>query len=475
MKSQSSTLASLRFKRPVSHLQPFGFALAAHGAMTQAIDQFGLPVIPTGHNTNPLTRALYLLKAAAEIEHGLLVQYLYAAYSIDDVAVRKPLVNIAIQEMDHLLNVQNLARFLRGGTLYFDRANFPIPVEHVGAYPFPFQFERLSTSSLGKYVAAESPFPIQLVPEALRADVQNIWDHAAIDTHLKTPGHVGMLYAALFWLFCPDDANPGEWKGPFAVDALKSAGYGHLDPATDFATPKSFETFQGSASEFRGSVGPVEGAKHRVVWNVTSQGLARSCIAQIAEQGEGITVSNDSHFLEFFDLFNRFKALLASGGDPVRPFPTNPRAVDFPDAAKGWGQLFNNRYRMLLLKLTLALSQAPGTTGPSGRDELPDHLLDEEMKGIAGITGLTESLASRGGSPPFELPDDSALFGLPDGQLPVELAAVKKGIIALIDQVKTLVAALPTTGPGAPTAGETTALSNMLTDDDALRATLVGN
>jgi len=94
--------------------------------------------------------AVFLLHTAAEIEHALLVQYLYAAYSLADhdflgPAVprhpgdvtrkwRQAIVEIAREEMAHLLTVQNLLKFI-GGPLNFDREDFPFLAF---LYPFPF-------------------------------------------------------------------------------------------------------------------------------------------------------------------------------------------------------------------------------------------------------------------------------------------------------------------------------------------------
>src|SRR5256885_2161832 len=102
MKSSFSAMARLKFSRPKVTLPPD--ALAAADFMTRAMHEFGLPDIPEQNNTSPLERARYLLKAAAEIEHGLLVQYLYGAYSAPGGDSRRGTIrDIAVQEMDHLL------------------------------------------------------------------------------------------------------------------------------------------------------------------------------------------------------------------------------------------------------------------------------------------------------------------------------------------------------------------------------------
>jgi len=67
---------------------------------------------------NTLEFAVFLLHAAAEIEHSLLIQYLYAAYSIDEqseqdvnnfgLSWKTTIRLVAREEMAHLITVQNL-------------------------------------------------------------------------------------------------------------------------------------------------------------------------------------------------------------------------------------------------------------------------------------------------------------------------------------------------------------------------------
>src|SRR5258708_20997325 len=109
---------------------------------------------------------ILLLSVAAEIEHALMIEYLYAAFSLGGPLVpverraevsqwRETILGIAKEEMGHLMTVQNLLRCL-GGPLNLDREDYPWDS---GFYPFPFQLEPLTRRSLAKYVFAESPPP----------------------------------------------------------------------------------------------------------------------------------------------------------------------------------------------------------------------------------------------------------------------------------------------------------------------------
>ena len=88
----------------------------------------------------PRDEAVFLLTAAAEIEHALMVQYLYAAYSLRVRArtcraadVKNLLVQIAREEMGHLVTVQNLLHLV-GGPLNLGRDRAPYASE---IYPPP--------------------------------------------------------------------------------------------------------------------------------------------------------------------------------------------------------------------------------------------------------------------------------------------------------------------------------------------------
>lgn len=107
------------------------------------------------------------LHEAAEIEHGLLLQYLFAALSLkqsplEDVTPEQfslirqwkgIILQIAVDEMGHLGTVCNLLSAI-GAPPYFDRPGFPTAT---GYYPFPFELLRLSDECLERFVTAELP------------------------------------------------------------------------------------------------------------------------------------------------------------------------------------------------------------------------------------------------------------------------------------------------------------------------------
>jgi hypothetical protein len=128
---------------------------------------------------------LAALQEAAEIEHQLMLQYLYAAFSMkkrpDDRCspaqyeyVRRwgsTLLMVARQEMEHLALVNGLLSAL-GAPPWFSRENIPrqsryflggnmapfkAPRSAVTPCDIPFVFERFNLASMGRFVCMESP------------------------------------------------------------------------------------------------------------------------------------------------------------------------------------------------------------------------------------------------------------------------------------------------------------------------------
>ena len=462
----------------------------------RTIDNIGLPEVPSWPDGTPRTakeEAVYLLRVAAQVEHGLLVQYLYAAYSIDNSNdpddLQDALPDIAVQEMDHLLNVQHMLMML-GEPPYFDRPNFPVSDLKAAFYPYPFLFEPLSRGSLGKYVAAESPTdvlaPVDLskLTDAERANLADAVADGAAAAGRKI-NHVGVLYAKLYWMFQADDTPVGPWKLP----ADKLAGTRHLQ-ASDYPTIPSLTVREGKATEFQGQPGPEPvGAPtdHRVIWSILNAADARSAIAQIAEQGEGTEITGDSHFVEFLDLYGKFKAKAPS----LFPVPTSPNLealqgpasgkIDHP-ASAAWAQLFNRRYRMLLTELALVLSESAGENACgknlASRGALIAQAIRVEMQGNYGVSGLAKRLTTMPRHPAsdpkveaagatFEmLPDEHDLPTTPEGH--------RDFLASTIDEAaRAIDALLALSGADALAAADLTGLAGLKAKDATLRADVV--
>jgi hypothetical protein len=112
---------------------------------------------------------LHLLAEASEIEHTLMCSYLYAAFSLkrdaeeglseaEGEAVerwRKSIMNVAIEEMGHLLMVANLT-VAAGGRPHFARPNFPVSPGYFPA-SVVVQLSGFSPETLAHFIFLERP------------------------------------------------------------------------------------------------------------------------------------------------------------------------------------------------------------------------------------------------------------------------------------------------------------------------------
>ena len=175
---------------------------------------------PTAHVVrdfaDPQLELVRLLKAAAEVEHALLVQYLYAAFSIKDAyetvrgtggfASSIDLFGVAVQVMQHLRVVNRLLVQLRAAPNLLSQS-FPYDPD---IYPFPLHLERLNRTSLAKYVWTEARAGV-LDPEnpANSADLPFI---TLVNEALGNvrPNHLGSLYGTIIALLPEVAAEQGS-------------------------------------------------------------------------------------------------------------------------------------------------------------------------------------------------------------------------------------------------------------------------
>jgi Ferritin-like len=107
------------------------------------------------------------LHEAAELEHGLMIQYLFPAFSMKkrlDEGLSAPqqrwarswqatILRVAVEEMGHLGTVCNLLAAIGEGP-HFDRPNFP---QRSGYYPFDFDLVPFSDEALYRMLVFELP------------------------------------------------------------------------------------------------------------------------------------------------------------------------------------------------------------------------------------------------------------------------------------------------------------------------------
>ncbi len=364
----------------------------------------------------PRERAIAFLTIGSEIEHALMVQYLYAAYSLNDdqeTDTRRALVKkwkaaileVAREEMGHLATVQNLLTLI-GGPLCFEREDYPIV--DPGLWPFPFQLEALTKDSLAKYVLAEMPSSEVLAKLKLTDETNAIKQRLQVNDGLSVH-RVGALYQQILNLFT---------AGPM----IQGPQPGGATPAPFVATVD----IQADSLPYQASAGAwALGYQDILVETASDRTSALAALQKISAQGEGPISTTDanakqeyegSHFRRFLDIYREFPE--PADWTPARPVATNPstrpgvvdpaRCID--GIASPWAALANLRYRMLLLYLehSFCIDSGHGSQTRSPRGALVSWAFGE-MYNLRSLSEILMRLPLAPGSalmagPPFEMP-----------------------------------------------------------------------
>src|SRR2546421_5262863 len=148
----ASSPARRGFFRTLAH----GAALPVACALGNSASVFSAPRV-LHHFESPQLELIRLLREACTVEHALMLQYLYAAFSIKPaysglVGSGAPgthdLIGVAVQEMQHLGAVNGLLVSL-GAAPNLVSVEFPLAPD---IYPFELNLEPLTRDSLAKYV-----------------------------------------------------------------------------------------------------------------------------------------------------------------------------------------------------------------------------------------------------------------------------------------------------------------------------------
>jgi hypothetical protein len=337
-----------------------------------------------------------LLWDACELEHQLMLQYLFAAFTLKKFedpscgkdqleAIRRwgsTVMLVARQEMEHLALANGILAAI-GEDPFFPRDNIPLRSRYFlgehrseGEGPTPrdivFRFERFNRETMERFVCAESPD----------------WEHVQ-----GTP-----MYPS--WCFADPNADPALLRAasrpagdepPVSrshVDSLDTRAGGLLGavPVHPGTIPELYgkinvllqkhpEWFQHVRD--RQVFIPVE---YQIsVIKITDPDSASAAIDQIVEEGEGIDTppGYDSHFTRFWKVHAELLQMLqTSGFDPALPVATDPVPDD------GWlpytravSELFDEAYVTLLYVLTSLYRNY-------GRRERPPYLT-EALQNVA--------------------------------------------------------------------------------------------
>ena len=324
----------------------------------------------TVENRKELT---YLLSQGAELEHALMCQYLYAAFSLKTAADglsaeqveqverwRKVILKIAGEEMLHWAVVQNLLAAV-GSAPFVSRPHLPHQAQ---GYPPGVQLRLLpfGETALQHFVFLERPEgiesvdgegfdPVGVAPEPMRADeiVPRGQDFATVG-HLYRSCARGLAHLA---------EKLGE-------DRLFIGPAFHQAAESDFGWP--------------------------MLGAITNLEQAEAAIERIVEQGEGATGDwTDAHYGRFLQVRDEYLAMRRDdpGFDPVHPVAgAGMRAVEgiepdvsITDPATGaCSDLFNAVYELLLQMI--ARYFAFGHETPEERAILANSAVDLMFRAI---------------------------------------------------------------------------------------------
>jgi CDGSH-type Zn-finger protein/truncated hemoglobin YjbI len=343
----------------------------------------------------------YMLCEAAELEHGIMCQYLYAAFSLkqsEDEGLspeeaqavqrwRKRINHIATQEMLHLALVQNLLSSI-GGAPHLSRPNFPHPASH---YPAGVHLTLLpfGEAALQHFMFLERPEGMDLDDAAGMAaygralPVMQQGEIVARSQDFKTVGH---LYRSI------------------------EAGLTHL--ADKYGERRLF-------------VGPprAQATQQYFHWPelvaVTGTASAQKAIDEILEQGEGPRGHwKDAHFGQFVEIMDEYTALREANPAfaPTRPVVTvNVRPSEHDTGVplvtdsltRQAMDLFNVSYEVLLLMLQRFFAHTEETDAQL--KALSDATLGLMFRAIKPLGDLVTTLPAgpdypgRTAGPSFEL------------------------------------------------------------------------
>jgi len=291
----------------------------------------------------------YMLCEASELEHGIMCQYLYAAFSLKQSADegltaaeaeavqrwRKHIFHIGAQEMLHLALVQNLLT-ATGAAPHLSRPNFPQPASH---YPAGVHLALVpfGEEALRHFMFLERPEGMDLEDAAGMAAFENAAPLAVPRVQVGEIVPRGQDFATVGHLYRSIEAGIAHLASKLGEEVL------FIGPSRAQATQQYF------------------GWPELIA--VTDVASAQRAIDEILEQGEGPRGHwRDAHFGQFVTILEEYLQLREANPafDPVRPVVTvnvrpSERDTSIPLAtdpiARQVMDLFNVSYEILLLML----------------------------------------------------------------------------------------------------------------------------
>ena len=292
---------------------------------------------------NRRAELLRLLTTAAELEHSLTCQYLFAAFSLKHdtsegltdeqvnavVEWERLILMVARQEMEHLGLVVNLLTAL-GGAPWLGHPRFPYSTHLFG---HQMALERFSIPTLEKFVCFERPEDVGPVDAFCKAPPQ---DGATAQPYTT----VGELYERV--------------KSTLVAAAREDSDL--------FIGPPAAQVVGGMLGTDFPRLGAMGGGYDIFLRSVTDLPSALAAIDLVIEQGEGTPHDGEvSHYRRFLDILHAvesadppFEAARAVVANPVlgQPIGLEPGTVVTNADARAVMELFDDAYRTMLMLLT---------------------------------------------------------------------------------------------------------------------------
>lgn len=333
-----------------------------------------------------------LLHEASEIEQQLMIQYLYAAFTLkkrpDKTCtpaqfeyVRRwgsTLLAVARSEMEHLALVNGILSAI-GAPPYFDRRNIPAQFPHFlgenleigrekttgnGPCDVPFVFERFNLPTIQRFVCAESPALDVLInskpPLPVPAWCFSCGDEPAAGPRERSPLFAPPVESHIsenFWNAARQELD--KVRGPLRQGAGESVRpgtiqqvYKLIDDLLDILSAR-MNLFTGDPNNQVFIV-----VEYQInIFPIVDLATAKLATRQIVEEGEGIDSPPDykSHFLRFFQIHDELVALLREDPrfEPSMPVLFNPKPGDIRNEfALEIFETFNEVYATLVFMLT---------------------------------------------------------------------------------------------------------------------------
>jgi hypothetical protein len=365
---------------------------------------------------------LLLLHVGAELEHALMVQYLYAAWSLGGPQVppekqdkvrewQESVLSIAKEEMGHFLTVQNVLCLL-GGPIALQREDFPWDSDF---YPFPFSFEPMTLEILARYIYAEAPMnwsgPVaEEICQRLGVPMKTAMTDSG-ELH-----HVAELYNRLLTIM----ADP-ELLSDADFHEIRFAAQGSFaEWARNHGKPEGYEATDWVLNPSPPKNHTAPDRVDMIIEQVATRDQAISALQRVSEQGEGMTLIGErSHFQRFLNIYVEYRLLFPDASlVPYRPVASNPTTLDAGGAAithptsRLLASLFDVRYRALLMSVAQSLrlaKQVQQHLVPGARASLLQHSFVEmyNLKALSGLlmrAPLTDEKNATRAGPPFQLP-----------------------------------------------------------------------